>query len=344
VPPAFFPSRRDGLIRPAVLLLVVLLSWLPPARAQDQSDPQAKAPDAERKSRASAHLVKGAQLIDAEDLQGALAQFEAAYRLVPSPVIQHNFGIVYQGLGRKAEALNAFERFLAEAPKAPPAARAHAERAVAELQPQVAALLVRADLDGASIFVDGRNLGQTPHPAPLYLDPGPHHLSVERADVGALFAERVELSAGQRLTVQARLTRPPPPLPEPALGSAPAPPAPEATFDQWRRPAAWAAAVGAALATGLLVQQVVARNREIERFNAAGCGELDPNNGGKDCQAWLGRARSARNMAIGSGLLAGALGIGSVVLFVTLPEHEDALGLGLRGSGSHLGFGLQGRF
>jgi hypothetical protein len=323
-----------------VLLLVVFWIWALPARGDG---PGGDAPDPERKSRASAHLVKGAQLIDAEDLQGALAQFEAAYRLVPSPAILHNFGIVYQGLGRKAEALDAFERFLAQAPKAPPATRAHAERAVAELVGQVAALLVRADLDGASIFVDGRDLGQTPHAAPFYLDPGPHHLSVERSDMGAVFSRRVEVAAGQRLTVEARLTRPPEPSPEPAISSPAAPP-PDLGAPRWQQPAAWAAAVGAAIASGLLVHQIVARNREIESFNRQGCGELDPGRGGADCQTWLGRADSARTRAVASGLAAAALGAGSLVLFVTMPERSDGLRLTLRGSPSHLGFGLQGRF
>ena len=103
------------------------------------------APDAEQKAEASAHLKRGAELIDAENLEGALAEFEAAYRLVPSPSILHNFGVVYQGLGRKAAALEAFERFLAEAAKAPPATREHAQQAAQTLRAEVAQLRVQSD-------------------------------------------------------------------------------------------------------------------------------------------------------------------------------------------------------
>src|SRR5262249_26720681 len=149
-------------------------------------------------------LKRGAELIDAEDLTGALAEFESAYRLVPSPNIFHNFGIVYQGLGRKAAALDSFERFLSEAAHPPPEVREHAHRAGATLGREVAELRVDSDQAGASIFVDGRQVAATPQTKPIYLEPGPHHLSVEKGGRGPLLAERFEVSAGQRLTVPVR--------------------------------------------------------------------------------------------------------------------------------------------
>jgi tetratricopeptide (TPR) repeat protein len=183
-----------------------------PAGAADQ-------PDARLKAEARAHLRRGAELIDAEDLQGALVQFEAAYRLVPNPSILHNFGIVYQGLGRKAAALEAFQRFLDEAARPPAQTREHAEKAVSTLRGEVAELRVQSDVDGATIFVDARKVGETPQRRPIYLDPGPHHLSVEKPGLGTVHAARLQASAGQQLTVPARLAARAPaaaPLPAPA--------------------------------------------------------------------------------------------------------------------------------
>jgi hypothetical protein len=340
--PAFTPSRRGGPLRPAALLGVLLVVQ---AGAALGAEGDASQPEAERKAEASALLKRGAQLIDAEDLDGALAQFEAAYRLVPSPSILHNFGIVYQGLGRKAAALDAFQRFLEEAPRAPPAAREHAQRAVQTLLREVAALRVQADLDGATILVDGRKVGQTPRDKSIYLDPGPHQVSVEKADLGAVAAERFEVSASQQLTVPVHLARTRPPAPaaevkQPAAFPGPAP----SGGPGWQRPAAWASAAGAVLAAGLFATQMLVRHRRITEFNDRGCGTDDEKQGGEDCQSLLARGKTAEKWAAASGLAAGALGLGAAVLSFTLPETRAGHALSLRASLSGLGLGLQGRF
>ena len=257
-----------------VLLAVVLVTHAGTAEPTE--------PDAQRKARASEHLKRGAELIDAEDLPAALAEFEKAYGLVQSPNILHNFGIVYQGLGRKAAALDAFERFLSDASKAPPAAREHAQKAVQTLRLEVAELRVQADLPGATIFVDGRNVGQTPQERAIYLEPGPHQLTVEIGDRGAVHSEILEFSAGKRLTVPVRLAQAGPPEAMADLKQSGA--APEPSGRTWQRPAAWATAAGAALATGLFGSQLLLRYIHFKEFNDLGCGTGLPNRGGDDCQ------------------------------------------------------------
>ena len=73
-----------------------------------------------REPRRAAKLVEGVAALKRGDHQAALTRFEEAYALVPSPKIHYDFGLAYVGLGRTADALAAFERFLAEAPDAPP--------------------------------------------------------------------------------------------------------------------------------------------------------------------------------------------------------------------------------
>jgi hypothetical protein len=333
---ALFPSRSDGLIRPTVLLAVVMLAA---GTAGAQEAPGE--PDAQRKAEARAHLKRGAQLIDAEDLTGALAEFEAAYRLVPSATILHNFGIVYQGLGRKAAALDAFERFLTEAPRAPPETREHARKAVETLRPEVAELRVQSDLAGATIFVDGREVGRTPQEKPIYLDPGPHQLSVEKTDVGKVHSQRIEVGAGQRLAVPARLNRPAAAAPaEVAETSTPA----EAPARTWRKPAAWAATVGAAVAGGLFGRQLYRRDQEVKRFNAKECGTRGLPDRPEICTQLYNSAKWEEKWAIVAGVATAALGVGATALFLTAPERPGGLALSLRASGTDLGLGLQGRF
>ena len=321
---------------PIVLLAVVVATQAGTVFAADD-------PEAERKARASEHLKRGAELIDAEDLPGALAEFETAYRLVPSPSIQHNFGIVYQGMGRKVAALEAFERFLTEADRAPPAAREHAQKAAHALRGEVAELQVEADLTGATIFVDGRYVGRTPQEKPIYLEPGPHQLSVERTDLGAIHAERLELSAGKRLTVPTRLARAALAETAPAVKQSPPPVAPSPPR-RWQRPAAWATAVGAGLAAGVFGTQMFLRQSHVREFNRLGCGTTLPEMGGEDCQQERRSADSAGTRGLMSGLTAGALGLGAAVLFFTLPEKAGSLAVSLRTSPSRLDLGLQGRF
>jgi len=316
-------------LRCAVLLSVLMLAGVASAAEPAEAD-------AARKAEASAHLKRGAELIDAEDLRGALAEFEAAYRLVPSPSILHNFGIVYQGLGQKAAALDAFQRFLAEADKAPPAAREHAQRAVEVLRGQVAELTVACDVPGAAILLDGRKVAETPQEKPLHVDPGAHQLSVQKAGLQP-HAEALEAHAGQRLAVSARLS-PPPDAPIAQVESAPPPAA-----RPWQRPAAWTVGAAATAATGVFATFLVVRHLRVKDYNDHPCGKrTEPMQGGPQCPDLRKRADDADRWAKISGITAGALAAGAAILFLTLPDAETRVSL--EASPSQLGLGLQGRF
>src|SRR6185436_3402457 len=91
------------------------------------------------RSAARAKLVEGVDALGRGENQRALEKFQEAYALVPSPKIHYDFGLAYLGLGRPAEALSAFERFLAEAPDAPADKREKAAKRITALRPQVGA-------------------------------------------------------------------------------------------------------------------------------------------------------------------------------------------------------------
>jgi tetratricopeptide (TPR) repeat protein len=289
----------------------------------------------EQKAAASAHLKRGAELIDAEDLAGALSEFQAAYRLVPDPSILHNFGVVYQGLGRNAEALDAFERFLAEASRPPAAVRERAVQAVRTLREQVAVVRVASRQPSADILVDGRHIGQTPRDQPIYLDPGPHQLSI-----GAAYSERLEVAAGQRLTVPAAQEAAPPAPPAVTPVMLAQSPARDEPPREWQRPAAWATAAAALAAAGLFGIELALRHRDVTRFNEKGCGSTYGDKGGPDCASLLARAHREETGALVSGVAAGLLGAGAAALFLTLPRS----GVSLSASSSQLGLRLQGDF
>ena len=89
------------------LMLVVVLAQASPSIG-----------DAQHKAQAKAILGQGMKLYDQGDIAGALEKFQAAYAAFPSPKLMFNIGQANRELHRHIEALEAFEKFLADAPDA----------------------------------------------------------------------------------------------------------------------------------------------------------------------------------------------------------------------------------
>src|SRR5215831_7787325 len=159
---------------------------------------------------ARAKLVDGVALLRQGDYARALARFEEAYALVPSPNIHYDIGLAYLGLGRDIDALYAFDAFLAGADQAPQGKREKAEGYRRRLRAKVATLEITSDQEGAEVAVDGRSYGPTPLGKPIYVDPGWREIVVRKAATGAVAVERIEAAAGQTLALSLRLTAPAP--------------------------------------------------------------------------------------------------------------------------------------
>jgi serine/threonine-protein kinase len=140
---SIFERARRPAIAAAVIVLVAVVFGAPAAHAQPSA-----ANDATRAA-ARGQLVDGVSALKRGDYQLALARFEQAYALVPSPKIHYDFGLAYVGLGRKADALAAFERFLAEAADAPSDKREKAASFVSTLRAEVGATAGRGDREAA---------------------------------------------------------------------------------------------------------------------------------------------------------------------------------------------------
>jgi hypothetical protein len=111
-----------------VLALVVALGLLlAPARAS--AGPS--------KGDAHARYLKGKQRFDAGDYKAAIAHFEAADRIAPSPVLQYNIGLAYERMGDKAEAVARYRRYVDAMPDADN--RAAVEAKLARLSDELAA-------------------------------------------------------------------------------------------------------------------------------------------------------------------------------------------------------------
>jgi hypothetical protein len=285
-------------------------------------------------------LVEGARFLADGDYRNALARFQEAYALFPSPKLHYNLALAYLGLGRDANALKAFEAFLAAVPDAPPENRKNAESHVAELRQVVAFVALHCDADGARVSLDGVTVGTTPLAGSFPVDPGPHQLVVQKADLPP-HIEPVVAGRGQRLDLTVTLARPSAPPPEPVIQHPillTIEPAPSA----WRRPAGWTAAVGAGLALAGGTTALVLRDQHWRSFNKH-CHYDDDSNRIVDdyvadpssCQAEARSADRARPFAVAGLATGAALGVAALLLLWpwSAPAPRHACGATAPGPG-----------
>lgn len=127
------------------------------------------------------HFDRGIQLYVEHAYEGALVEFERAHQLAPSYRILYNIGQIHQQLHHYAQAVSAFEQYLAQGgTNLPDARRTEVEQAIATLRPRVATLEVRINVPGAEIAVDDEVVGTAPLMHPLSVNPGRRRISATR--------------------------------------------------------------------------------------------------------------------------------------------------------------------
>jgi hypothetical protein len=208
--------------RAAVMLLLGVLTLAPRASAEEAWD------------EARQHYERGRSLEAEGNLADALQEYQRAQELRPTFRLHLPQGRVCRGLGRYREALEHFQTFLREGGEVINAAeRDETTAAIAELEARVSRIDVRT-IDGATISIDGVDLGTAPLSGPVVLDPGSHRIDV-RLDGRRTASRELLLERGQMGTVEIDLeaepasslvVTPPPAGPEP-LGEGPTEVAPE---------------------------------------------------------------------------------------------------------------------
>jgi hypothetical protein len=173
-------------------IVLVLPSLARPSIASAQTE-------AER-AQARAAFQRGVEAYAAERFQEALASFQEAYRIAPHPSVRVNMANCYERLERPLEALDHFERFLAEAENASPEQQREVRTAVRRLRQQVGEVFVRVQPEGATVRV-GNVMRTAPVLEPIELARGTHRVEVsfaghrtETRDVEVRGGDRVELT------------------------------------------------------------------------------------------------------------------------------------------------------
>ena len=177
--------------------------------------------EAER-AQARAAFQRGVEAYAAERFQEALGAFQEAYRIAPHPSVRVNMANCYERLDRPLEALDHFERFLAEADNASPEQQREVRTAVRRLRQQVGEVFVRVQPDGATVRV-GTTVRTAPILEPIELARGAHRVEVSLAGYRSETRE-VQVRGGDRVELTVTMveaTEPvTPPVADPLVGEA----------------------------------------------------------------------------------------------------------------------------
>jgi tetratricopeptide (TPR) repeat protein len=255
--------------RVRLLLSVLCLSTL--AHAAEPSDaPSEQAADDARRADAKARYEQGVDAYKAGHFKDAVDLFLAADRLSPSAPLSFNIARAYEKLGDDSGTLRWYRDYLRRAPNAPNAneVAANVARYEARLAKKgVQQLTVLSTPSGATVSIDGANLGVTP--GTFELAPGQHHVvlllrgysdSASDLELAADHAQDLTVTLAQAPAATAPVApltppaQPPPPTRDERMNPAPIAPESPAHFGPWPWVVAGAgvAALGGALTFELL--------------------------------------------------------------------------------------------
>ena len=141
----------------------------------------AQAIDAKKKEQARELFVRGVERMKVDDWSGALTQLEEAYQIAPYAVILYNMGIAYEQLDRPVDAVRTMNKVLASPGTLKSERVARAKESVAEQSKRIGKLTVAVSESGASIRIDGREIGKTPLSEPALVNAGTRYIEVFRS-------------------------------------------------------------------------------------------------------------------------------------------------------------------
>jgi hypothetical protein len=223
-----------------------------------------------------------------------------------------------------------------------------------ELEVETGQVVVRANVAGAAVFVDGQQAGITPLAEALSLSPGKHVLNLRAADHEDV-ERTVEVRAGTREDLDVVLIAKLAPNPVLVMGGAPASAGPEISVSatgagtpksksRALTVVTWSA-LGGAVAAGLVAGVfLIVRNgqkNDFEKYDNLYAKEKDPNVRAADDskrRAAIDNLNRSGLVAIGCGIGAGALAVTAILTYLFNPSGEERkttvslspVGLGVR--------------
>ncbi|MCB9591580.1 MAG: PEGA domain-containing protein [Sandaracinaceae bacterium] len=185
-------------MRRALAVALSLALWPAMARAQDAPTPEAIA-------EARTRYERGLELFEEERYDAALAEFDRAYAVAPSYQVLFNIGRIHALRGNAVEAVRAYVRYLAEGgPRLRARERAQVEAEIERQRARIATVRIESSLDGATVRLDGVDVGTTPLVDPLRVNSGEHVVGLGAPGYAAE-SRQVALAGGTEETLRFEL-------------------------------------------------------------------------------------------------------------------------------------------
>lgn len=196
------PSQFRRAVSSASLLAALGLAL--PAHAQgDSADAPSTDVDQARK-----HFSQGLKLYKDGDFDAALIQFERAYAVKPNFKVLYNIAQCHFELHQYVEARDKLSQYLKEGDASIEAERKTAvENDLRDLQHRIAHLKLSVNVDGATVYIDGKKAGVTPLGGAVDVNEGQRTISVETPDRGSK-QRVVQLAGGDEQVVSIEFEAP----------------------------------------------------------------------------------------------------------------------------------------
>lgn len=167
---------------------------------EQSADPAA----ALRQNEARGHFQRGGQLYQDGDWEHAIAEFRQAHELWPNPVILFNLAQAYRRDGQLSQAIETFHRYVQENANLTRDQRSEVEEAVREIEENRAVLAFEVEPSGATVSLNGRELGVAPLARNAEVLPGEYRVRVAMPNHEAR-DETLTVRAHERRLVNIRL-------------------------------------------------------------------------------------------------------------------------------------------
>jgi hypothetical protein len=217
---------------------------------------------ADEKDEAVARFERGVSLYEAQNYEGALVEFNAAYKLSKNYKLLYNIGICQMAQKEYAAAAEAFKQYLSEGSfEISEARKADVKDRLSKLAMMIAQVRISTDAPaGATLTVDDRPAGTVPFTDPITVKIGRRQFSI--TSHGKTATKSVDIQSGDGNPPVSLLLGDSAPTPSPAANTTPAekppPPVDDGPSFPWIPWAITAVVGGAAAVTGVLA--VNARN------------------------------------------------------------------------------------
>jgi len=286
-----------------------------PATAQSATAPSTSA--AGQSANATEFYDKGVTAAVQGRWEEARTAFLEAWRLKQHWQIAVNLGQAELNVGKSRDAAEHLSYFLREATGIGPADRKHAEEMLAQARAKVGVLWISVNQPGAEIFVDGAVVGKAPLEGEVLVEPGARVVEARLQGVGAVKETR-EIAAGGEGKVDLYLastpgkTRPAALLPGLNQNSATVGERPKKSFII---AGATAGAIAAAGGIGFAVASQIKKSasHDLEGLSAPCRAGADTSECKKQFDKLQTQKMTYAWSSIGSFVLAGAIGVGTVV-------------------------------